>query len=255
MGSTSGFPEVKQDDHYGYARETDSAIVEKIDQLGGSHFEKFLFYQGLGNFNLPVKFVALGKDQFEVTNAGDRPIGTMFLVEIQGKQLRYTRFNRCDSKKFKRLTLTSKPSTVVELSEDMVQALVSAGLYEKEARAMVKTWHSSWFGESGTRLLYLAPQDWTDKLLPLKITPAPAETVRVMVGRMEVLTPEASRQILASVQNIAGHASSVPLQLPPELTSLGRFAEPALRYLVAQTKDTVVRDRLKRTLEKVSTAE
>jgi hypothetical protein len=120
---------------------------------------------------------------------------------------------------------------------------------------MVKTWQSSWFGESGTRLLYLVPQGWTDGILPLRVTPTPDETVRVMVGRMEVLTPEASRQILATVHSLAQDANSKAQQLPAELTSLGRFAEPALRHLMAATKDTTLRDKLQQTLEKVSTTE
>ena len=47
----------------------------------------------------------------------------------------------------------------------MVHELSAAGLYDKEALAMVNTWQASWFGENGTRLLYLVPTKLTDKLL------------------------------------------------------------------------------------------
>lgn len=78
------------------------------------------------------------------------------------------------------------------LAADMVQALKAEGLYEKEALAMVKTWRDSWFIEQGTRLFYLLPQEKTDELLPLTITPRPDEVVRVMVGRLEIMRPEHS---------------------------------------------------------------
>src|SRR5829696_6761299 len=61
----ASLPPVDANDHYGRARETDSAIVETVDAKQGSHFEKFLFYRGLGNFDLPMKLTALGNDQFE----------------------------------------------------------------------------------------------------------------------------------------------------------------------------------------------
>ena len=53
------------------------------------------------------------------------------------------------------------------------RALVEQGLYEKEARAMVNTWQDQWFAEEGTRVLYLLPRAWTDRTLPLQVSPRP----------------------------------------------------------------------------------
>ena len=58
------------------------------------------------------------------------------------------------------------------------------------SQTMVQTWKSSWFADEGTRLLYLVPRAQTDAILPLHVTPTPTETVRVMVGRLEAMTPE-----------------------------------------------------------------
>ena len=55
---------------------------------------------------------------------------------------------------------------------------------------MVNTWSDAWFGEEGTRLIYLVPRAKTDELLPLTINPKPTEVVRVLVGRHDFLTPE-----------------------------------------------------------------
>ena len=60
---------------------------------------------------------------------------------------------------------------------------------------MVHTWDSAWFGETGTRLIYLLPESENERLLPLKIEPAPKELKRVMVGRLDYLSPEREQEI------------------------------------------------------------
>ena len=55
---------------------------------------------------------------------------------------------------------------------------------------MVKTWRTDWFGEDGTRVLYLVAEPLTAEFLPLRIDPKPDQLVRVLVGRHDVLTPE-----------------------------------------------------------------
>ena len=77
---------------------------------------------------------------------------------------------------------------------------------------MVETWRDSWF-EEGTRLLYILSRQEVDSLLPLRVTPTPEETVRVFVGRVEVLSP-ATRETL---QDAAGHGGS------QTLAKFGRF--------------------------------
>ncbi len=167
----ASLPAVEANDHYGHARETDSAIVETVDVNGGSHFEKFLFYRGLGNFDLPIKLVALGNDRFDVTNSADVASGALLLVRIDNGRVRFTRRNPIRPRSMIEIKLPATESTVDRLAETTVRELTAAGLYEKEALAMVNTWRTSWFGENGTRLLYLMPGKLTDKLLPLAIDP------------------------------------------------------------------------------------
>src|SRR4029079_14347712 len=107
-----------------------------------------------------------------------------------------------------------------------VRELTSAGLYEKESLAMVNTWRTNWFGENGTRLLYLVPGKQTDKLLPLKVDPAPDEQVRVLVGRLETITPEDCQQLVRRLVGSGPNDKPADDWLKEELKSLGRFAEP-----------------------------
>ena len=89
---------------------------------------------------------------------------------------------------------------------------------------MVKTWESAWFGDDGTRVLYVLPNGWTDRTLPLNITPTPDTLVRVMVGRHDVLTPEREQEIDALVKKSKGTDKKAA---EDALAKLGRFAAPA----------------------------
>src|SRR5260370_34966993 len=59
---------------------------------------------------------------------------------------------------------------------------------------MVETWRDSWF-EEGSRLLYIVPPAFVNEGLPLSINPAPAQTVRVFVGRLELVTPATEKAV------------------------------------------------------------
>jgi hypothetical protein len=241
----ASLPPVDANDHYGRARETDSAIVETIDTDHASHFEKFLFYRGLGNFELPMKLTALGDDRFEITNSGDEASGASLLMRIDRGLVRFTRIDPVSPRSMIEVKLPETESTVDQLSEATVRELTAVGLYEKESLAMVNTWRTNWFGENGTRLLYLVPQKQTDKLLPLKVDPAPDEQVRVLVGRLETITPEDCQQLVRKLVGIGANDQPAEIWVKEELKSLGRFAEPAIQFAISQTSDPTQLGRLK----------
>jgi len=120
-----------------------------------------------------------------------------------------------------------------ELSTRMAEALVSAGLYLREATAMVKTWKDSWFEEDGVRVLYVLPRAWTDQTLPLRLSPAPQASVRVMVGRAEVVTPAFQQQLAAQLAQAKAGDVAAREQVLAELKKLGRFAQPAMTLATA----------------------
>ena len=247
----ASLPPVGASDHYGRARETDSAIVETVDATRGSHFEKFLFYRGLGNFELPIKLAALGSDRFEVANSADDASGALLLVRIDDGHVRFTRMDSIGPRSTVEIALPRDESTVDDLAEATAAELRGAGLYPKEALAMVNTWRGSWFGENGTRLLYLVPGKLTDSLLPLSVEPAPQERVRVLVGRLETLTPEDSQRLVEALAGNAAGTRPTAESIEAELASLGRFAEPAIQFAIGQTDDPPTRDRLEKILSEV----
>ncbi|HEX5443495.1 MAG TPA: hypothetical protein VFW87_06690 [Pirellulales bacterium] len=234
-------PAVNDDDHYGFARETDSAIVEVTDSQGQSHHEKFLFYRGVADFSLPLRLEAAPGGQFRVTNDGAHAIDSLFLVIVNDDGLSFRQYAGVSPHGSLNMAAPDSPATTDELSDRMTEALVRAGLYVKEARAMVHTWQSSWFSEPGARLFYLLPRRLTDEILPLTVNPAPDELVRVMVGRMEIITPETTEALLAVIRQHGDCASDDVAPLKHQLARLGRFAEPALNYLTSLQTDEAMR--------------
>jgi hypothetical protein len=249
-------PKVKpgEGEHYQFARETDSAHIQITDPAMMSVYrEKFLFYRGVGNFTLPVSLKASGEDRLMLTNHGKGPISWAFLINVGAD--RSVRFSFCENIQGAReMALPSQAGTIDRLAEQVQKALVSDGLYAKEAAAMVHTWESSWFGEPGTRVLYSLPQASTDELLPLKLAPAPKQAVRVMVGRMETLTPEQERRIEGLISRLGASDPTVRQQTDLEIERLGRFAEPALTRVARTTGDPEVRAKAQTLLREVLVA-
>jgi hypothetical protein len=108
--------------------------------------------------------------------------------------------------------------------EDM---LIAQGLYQDEAQAMFETWRDSWF-EEGSRLLYIVPRQFVDNVLPLTISPSPAQTVRVFVGRLELVTPATQRAV---EQALATHDRAT-------LARYNRFLVPILENMIEGEKNS-----------------
>ena len=83
---------------------------------------------------------------------------------------------------------------------------------------MIETWKDSWF-EEGSRLIYIVPRGFIDKVLPLTIDPAPGPIVRVFVGRFEIVT----RATAMAVKTAVARKDEATLE------KYSRFLEPILQ--------------------------
>jgi hypothetical protein len=181
------FPTERGASHYYMARATDATPVQY-----GLQKEKFLFYRGVGNFAPPISAKVDAEGQAVVWSSRDGAIGDVILFENRAGAIAYSVAKSANG----RLTL-ERPSLDDESTapkRELVTMLVANGLYRKEAEAMVATWSDSWF-EEGVRLFYIVPRTSVDAILPLQITPAPADVARVFVGRMELVTPSTRREV------------------------------------------------------------
>jgi hypothetical protein len=239
-------PEERKASRYYAARETDATplrVTFTEDRQTETEQEKFLFYRGVGTFAMPLSVCAHGDGKFTVSWNGKAPGGDLILVRVQAGKVRFQPFRldrRTRGGAEAEVQVPDKDATPEKLGEALVKVLTEKGLYEKEARAMVKTWKSAWFGEEGTRVLYVVPDRWADDLLPLRVEPKPTSLVRVLVGRHDVLTPEREKQIdglTATLARPTPEPDGEQREAAAKLAKLGRYEGAARRAAEARLKD------------------
>jgi hypothetical protein len=216
-GETASLPAGKSGSHYYAARETDAALL-KI----GAEREKMLFYRGIGSpaVALEPRFTEDGK--LELRNRATAPIPVAFVFENRGGKIGFRTVRN-----IQRTAKVEAPELTGHLNglhSELAAALVEAGLYEKEAQAMIATWRDSWF-EEGMRVFYLVPRAAVDEALPLQVTPAPQTTARVFVARVEVLSPFVSKTVIQALTS--GDVAT--------LRKYGRFVDAYVRMLPTVT--------------------
>lgn len=218
--------------HYFAARETDADPVstDAATKAGGEN-EKFLFYRGVANFPTPLKVTMNSDEAVTISNTGNEPLAHLFVLGIKDKSGNFISVDGLKPGQQKTVLLepvnVSGPVLTKKISESMAEALVKAGLYPREAAAMVATWKDSWFAENGLRVLYILPCTWTDHTLPMDLKPAPREIARVMVGRAEILAPHVEHSLTMDLQKAGEGDKAAAADARNTLRSLGRFAEPA----------------------------
>jgi hypothetical protein len=208
-----------EDNQYYAARETSAAPLV-VKTSAGDQQEKFLFYRGVSSCSIPISATVTSQGQLQIRNLAQQEIPNVILFERRGDKLGYRVGGGLQSE----MTLDPPELTATfdSLSRDLQDTLTRQGLYPDEARAMIETWRQSWF-EEGSRLFYIVPGDFLNAILPLTINPVPAQTVRVFVGRLELVTPATTQAIgkILATHDLAG------------LQKYNRFLEPILEEMKA----------------------
>jgi hypothetical protein len=206
-GARADFPIDSSRSHYYLARQTDASPLQS-----GSEKEKFLFYRGVGGFELPISAAVAVDGSVVVENPSGEAVGDVILFENRRGTIVYQVRHVATGQ------ITFDPPVLdgefVTPQPELEKILIAHGLYAREAKAMVDTWRDSWF-EEGARLFYIAPRKVIDAILPLDITPVPDTVARVFVGRVELVTPTTEREVEdALIRNDQ-----------PTLNKYGRFLE------------------------------
>ena len=203
---------------YYVARHTDAQPISVSGQA-----EKLIFYRGIADFPVPLSVKVLDASRLEIADTGNAVLPLVILFENRGGNLGYRAI-----REFSGTQVVNTPGFSGDqdgLKTHLAAALTDLGLYPQEAAAMIATWSDSWF-EDGMRVFYLMPQRQVDAVLPIAIQPAPAETRRVFVGRVEVLSPFVRQTLTTAL-------STGDVKI---LAKYGRFLEPfATRIQGAET--------------------
>ena len=142
---------VAEDDPWGYAREVDAAVVQTVprsrlsNRLGPTEAEDYIFYRGLGTFELPLTVRAGADGEGALVNAGPDALPAVFVLEIRGAEGRFAPLGALGGEDAVDYDLGERPlrekgEVVAALKAAVRAALVDEGLYADEAEAMVKTW-------------------------------------------------------------------------------------------------------------------
>jgi hypothetical protein len=225
--ATGAFPSTAGESHYYAARATEAAPL-----LVGAQQERFLFYRGIADFDVPLSAAVLPNGRVRIAQLGSADIPGVVLFERRGGSLGFRVIGALHGD-----TTVDAPTldgSLPALRDQLARTLTEAGLFPKEAAAMLETWRDSWF-EDGARVFYIVPPKMVDAILPLEITPAPEKVTRVFVGRMEVVT--------AATEAAVEHALTT--NDASVLARNARFLGPITDRLMAKTPSAAEKARIR----------
>jgi len=227
-------PHEQKDGRYYAARFTNSTLLS-VRTVKGTQSEKFLFYRGVSSEESPVNAKVLADGNVAVANLTHEPLAKLFWFERRGKA---TGIRATAGLGEKTVMPAPELSGTAEAAEgELLSALMEQGLYPDEARAMLETWKDSWF-EEGSRLLYIVPPSFVNRVLPLSISPMPVETTRVFVGRLELVTAKTGSALLTALAS--GDETT--------LAKYNRFLQPMLEILLQRETDPLKTQMIRRRL-------
>lgn len=259
-------------------RNVNSAVVINGDK---AEAEKYLFYRGVGHLDAPIvvrkeaaSLTVSLRDEERLLDALPR----MWVVHVSADG--HVAYRSIQAGKQRSVTAAlpvasdAASSQLVALRRELKGALTAEGLYEDEAEAMLATWQLSYFDSEGMRVFFVLSRAWTDAQLPLW-TSVPANITRVMLGRVELISPH-QQAALRSLYELPAEAFEVPplyyenqtvlehvragtashaelyrivgREVPDALglyESLGRFRDALLTHEWRATADVARRTRLK----------
>jgi hypothetical protein len=203
--------------------------------------ERYLFYRGVAQLDAPLRVVRDDRRLYIIPQAALKPnipgstsIPAMwyFSTDLAGHCV-YRTLPGIDLRGATPLTTDAdfaagdlRSNDVQSLKADMKKALISAGLFDDEAQAMLETWDEAYFKSPGTRLFFVVPDAWVTQHLPIRVS-EPAEIKRVMIGRIDLIAPQ-QRELAAQYRRIPNDAAHSPDRMEI-INALGRFATVILR--------------------------
>lgn len=230
-------PATSSDALWNHARQVDAAYVSASSGARAGtprEWERFIFYRGLGEAPLPIH-ITIADERISARSTESEGLQHLFILRIENGRGTYEYLPGLEGRKTMSHPVPNFDRAVPitqfadKIAGDIERRLIESGLFEKEARAMVNTWRSSYFTTDGVRVLFVLPQSWTDRYIPMRITPAPAKLVRVMVGRVEVLSAQRERRAEFAIRDLDSPDSLIREKAFAALRDEGRYLEPIIR--------------------------
>lgn len=211
-------------------------------------YEKYLFYRGVGRQVAPLRVVTEDQgNSLSITPVFQNILRAQQRVTIKNLWLMEARPNgTCAYRKLNEIAAVNNgqkplriaalrrfsdtefdPQNRSRLEAEMNGELLSEGLFEDEAKALLSTWQQAYFSSPGLRLFYTVPREWTDYFLPLTVS-GTTQITRVMIGRIELIS-DSQRQLLKKLETSTVSKSDWLRQFP--------YDSPELRRLLSGHSD------------------
>ncbi|BDS05733.1 hypothetical protein NT6N_07730 [Oceaniferula spumae] len=167
----------------------------------GEQYEDYLFYRGVGNFPLPIKFTVDTNETLTISNLSSDKVPFMFVHEVTNEGV--TRFHSIPNGLAASGVMKVTTSDLREhtdwhrpVYQEMFKGLTGTGLTAEESHGMIQTWWDSYFSRPGLRVFWVMPGSDTENILPLSVKPAPEKIVRTIVGRSEIIRPSMEQKMV-----------------------------------------------------------
>lgn len=234
-------PAVAPDSLWQALRDAGGARVTNLGGASGS--EDLLFYRALGNFAPPLRILANKSAAVEgyegsVSNDGDVVVARAWLLYLHAGGGLLQPLNKLPGNSNTQFSPTPKELPAryfANVEGTLTTELQNAGLTGPEAKALFRSFSHNWLKTYGLRVIVVAPQAWADAYAQAKVTPKPAQEVRVVLGRFELLTTADETTLLTQLAAAAKTPDSGMLQ------ALGFFAEPKARRALQASTDPAVK--------------
>jgi len=210
------------------ARDVDAAAV-----IAGDQKDRFIYYDALGEY-APKLAADWTKTGVKLRNDSSDDFAAVMAVRVKD--------GVCSSATARLAQGGSAELALTKGLPDLAAAL--AGLYKKEAAALVEIWNDEFFKTDGVRLLAVLARDVYDRLLPVDISPKPDELVRVLILHLECLDDDRVATIKAWIEDLASGEIETRDVAARKLRELGPLAEPMIRAAAEKTTDAEARARL-----------
>lgn len=190
--------------------------------------EKFLFYRGVAHIDAPIAASRAGTGRLtlraqwpaELAAVGSLEPRSLWVVDIEptGRvAFRVLPAIALDGAGTSPAAISAEfapgdysANNRATLEDSLKQALIVEGLFDDEAQALLDTWELSYFKSAGLRVFFMVPRAWTDHYLPLTVS-VPAQITRVMVGRIELVTPR-DRAYLSEIGQLSAERIAADAQ-------------------------------------------
>jgi hypothetical protein len=224
--------------------------------------ERFLYYDGLVPAPDFLRCVEAMDATVTLRNCAQFPLKHLFVVDRRGAM-------RDRPVRFAHLAEALAPGAEIKVplreipaqlwpgvgSQEVLAALLEAGLTESEARALLGIWKDGFFLAPGLTAFHLLPQAEYDRMLKLTVSPQPGEIRRVGLALYPHIgdEPELAQTIGELIRRLDDEDVAKREQAAKALGEIGGLGLRYVREAMKTGKSAAVRTRCKAILDNFDT--